>query len=86
MSQAPPLTDAEKAMLERIVAAPVPVLEVNMHIRDRLWHERLVDYVDLKSPFKSHAGREIPHLKAMPAARAKLGLPPETKAKKGRKK
>lgn len=86
MTDQHPLSDHARGVLAEIASAPKPTLEINAGVVHRLYAERLVDYVELKSTYKSHAGREITHLKITEAGRAKLGLPPETKAKKGRNK
>lgn len=78
-----PLSDHARGVLESIARAPVASLEINAGVWDRLYRERLIEGVELKSPFKSHAGKSILHAKITDAGLAKLGLPtPKTKRKR----
>lgn len=71
-----PLSDHARGVLEGIAREPVASLVVNAGVADRLFRERLIEHVELVSPFKSHQGRKVTHYKITEAGRVKLGLPP----------
>lgn len=80
-----PLSDYARGILEGVARAPVPTLEINAGVMDRFIRGRLVDIVPLKSTYKSHNGREIPHAKITDAGRAELGIAAPAPAKRKRK-
>lgn len=77
-----PLTHHALSELRLIVAHPVPSQDVNPGVVNRLLREALVECVQLPSPFKSHKGRLIEHLKATEAGRLRAhgGLTPKQAA------
>lgn len=81
-----PLTEYARGRLQEIARAPVPTLEINAGVLDRFQRGRLIELVELKSPYKSHHGRPIPHAKITDAGRAELGLPVPEKKGGGRAK
>lgn len=58
-----PLSAAAKAVIESLRAAPIPCASLNPGIINRLRREGIVETVDLPSPFKTHKGKAIPHLR-----------------------
>lgn len=63
-----PLSAAAQAAIEALRTAPIPCTSLNPGIIDRLRREGIVETVDLPSPFKTHKGRAIPHLRLVAAA------------------
>lgn len=59
-----PLTAHGWAALERLARGPVPCIEFNAGIVDRLTRppDPLAKVVDLPSPYKAHKGGDCPHL------------------------
>lgn len=78
--QTRPLTEAAKVALWSLAAAPQPRQEFNPGVRDRLTREDLAAEVDLPSPYKSHKGRNCPHLQITDKGRAALSSPDGEKA------
>jgi hypothetical protein len=62
-----PLTESALSALRRIVQGPTPTQEINPGVVNRLLRESLVEFVELPSPYKTHKGRKISHVKATPA-------------------
>jgi hypothetical protein len=58
-----PLSAAAKSVIESLSVAPIPCTSLNPGIINRLRREGIVETVDLPSPFKTHKGRAIPHLR-----------------------
>lgn len=54
---------------------PVPRQAVNPGVANRLLREALVEEVMLPSPFRTHRGRPLAHLRITEAGRAAIGLP-----------
>lgn len=67
-----PLSDHARAELRDIAARPVPKQTVNPGVANRLERETLVERVDLPSPFPTHKGRRIPHLRITAAGEEAL--------------
>ncbi|MEJ6003776.1 hypothetical protein [Paucibacter soli] len=67
-----PLTAFALAQLRGLAQAPKPRQELNPGVANRLLREALVESVDLPSPYASHKGRSIEHLKASVAGIAVL--------------
>lgn len=67
-----PLTAHALAELRDIADQPVPRQEVNPGVANRLEREALVEVVQLPSPFPSHRGRYIAHLRITEAGLAVL--------------
>lgn len=51
----------------------MPAQEINPGVVNRLLREDLVEWVELRSPYATHKGRSIPHLKASAAGVAAAG-------------
>ncbi len=58
-----PLSDAAKAILASLAREPIPCSQVNPGIVDRLLREGVVEIERLPSPFKTHKGKHVPHLR-----------------------
>jgi hypothetical protein len=58
-----PLTAHALAELKDIAAKPVPRQAVNPGVANRLLRGELVESVMLPSPFRTHGGRTIEHLR-----------------------
>jgi len=58
-----PLTKHAKTALATIATGPVPSQVFNPGVVNRLLRESLVEIVQLPSPYASHKGRLISHLK-----------------------
>ncbi len=71
MTTSRPLSAHALGKLQRIAEKPQPTQEVNPGVIDKLLRESLVELVLLPSPFKSHQGRAIEHLRATEAGRAR---------------
>lgn len=67
-----PLTPAGLEALCRLASAPLPRQELNPGVANRLEREALVESVDLPSPYASHKGRNIAHLRASAAGISRL--------------
>jgi len=67
-----PLSEHALAELRDIVAKPVPNCAVNPGVANKLLREGLVEEVQLRSPFATHAGKLIGHLKATATGRARI--------------
>lgn len=67
-----PLSAYALAELVSIAACPEPYGNVNPGVADRLLRGALVEVVDLPSPFRTHNGRAIRHLRITNAGRALL--------------
>ena len=72
-----PLKPASFAVLRALAKAPQPRQMINPGVANRLEREKLVESVDLPSPFASHKGRVISHLKASATGLALLADDPE---------
>jgi len=64
------LSEHARAELRVIADKPVPRQAVNPGVANRLLREALVESVMLPSPFKTHRGRSIEHLRATDAGLA----------------
>jgi hypothetical protein len=67
-----PLSAHALAELREMLRAPEPRCGVNPGVADRLLREALVESVDLPSPFPTHKGRRIEHLRITDAGRAAI--------------
>ena len=68
-----PLSEHAKAELANMQSGgPVPRVAVNPGVANRLLREALVEEAMLPSPFKTHNGRPIAHLRITAAGRAAL--------------
>lgn len=67
-----PLSAHAIAELRNIARSPEPCCGVNPGVKDRLTREDLVEIVQLLSPFKTHKGRNVAHLRITPAGTARL--------------
>lgn len=67
-----PLTSHAKAELLDISKKPVPRSAVNPGVANRLLRESLVEVVMMLSPFKSHKGAEVEHLRITEAGKNAL--------------
>jgi hypothetical protein len=65
-----PLSEHARAELRALVDAPIPCAGVNPGVANRLLREGLVEIVQLPSPFKTHRGRAIDHLRITDEGRA----------------
>lgn len=66
------LKPASLEALRRISEKPLPRQELNAGVANRLLREGLVESVDLQSPYASHKGRQIEHLRVSAAGVARL--------------
>ena len=66
------LKPASLAALADVARAPRPRQELNPGVANRLLRGALVESVDLPSPFASHKGRAIEHLRITAAGLALL--------------
>jgi len=71
-----PLSEIARGELADIALAPVPCQGVNPGVANRLLREDLVELVDLPSPFPTHKGKKIQHLKITDAGRRALAAGP----------
>ena len=67
-----PLTPASLKALRDLAEKPLPRQELNPGVANRLLREALVESVELPSPYATHKGRAIEHLKASAAGVARL--------------
>lgn len=66
------LTPSVRNALERLIAAPIPSVEVNPGVARKLRDERWATDVDLPSPYKTHKGRLTGHLQITEQGRTTL--------------
>lgn len=66
------ISDYSRDVLSSVSRAPVPSLSVNPGVHAKLVREGLVETVDLVSPFASHKGKRICHLRITAAGEAEL--------------
>jgi hypothetical protein len=71
------LSAYELAELSHVARNPTPTCSLSPRVVDRLTRQGLAEVVSLPSPFRSHNGRRIPHLKATEAGRVRAGLSAE---------
>lgn len=64
-----PLTAHAKEKLRDLAAGPLPRQAVNPGVANRLLRENLVESVMLPSPFRTHNGKRIEHLRITDAGR-----------------
>lgn len=62
-----PLAPASLTALNALARKPVPRQELNPGVANRLLREALVESVELPSPYATHKGRRIEHLRATAA-------------------
>ena len=67
-----PLSEHALASLDDLQAGPRPAAQFNPGVVNRLMREDLVEVVDLPSPFKTHKGRAIPHLRITDSGRDRV--------------
>ena len=67
-----PLSDVAKATIVCLNHGPIPYSQINAGVIDRLMREYLVETVMLPSPFITHRGKSIRHIKLTDAGRALL--------------
>ena len=70
-----PLTPASLSALRDLAKKPQPRQELNPGVANRLLRESLVETVDLPSPYATHKGRYIEHLRATAAGVARVATP-----------
>lgn len=58
-----PLSAAAIDVLERLKRGPIPAQQINPGVVNRLMREGCVEFADLPSPYPSHRGRRIQHLR-----------------------
>lgn len=75
-SKVHPLSAHALGELRRIVQEPVPQQSVNAGVNSRLHDEKLVETVQLPSPYAIHKGKNIPFLKATAAGIARAAAGP----------
>lgn len=73
-TQTHPLTEHARSVLLGIASNPAPRQAINPGVANRLIRECLVEEVMLMSPFKTHKGRKIAHLRITPSGRERLCL------------
>lgn len=61
------LKPASIEALRRLAQGPLPRQELNPGVANRLERQALVEAVDLPSPYATHGGKKIQHLRASPA-------------------
>lgn len=64
-----PLTDKALLALRQLKYEPIASQEFNPGITNRLLREHLVEQVQLPSPYASHKGKNIEHLRITGAGR-----------------
>ncbi|MBV7542231.1 hypothetical protein [Acidovorax sp. sic0104] len=67
-----PLSEHARERLRDISHKPVPSVELNPGVANRLLREALVETVELPSPFATHKGRLVSHLKITEAGQRVL--------------
>ena len=65
-----PLSEHAKLELQDIARKPIPRQSVNPGVANRLLRESLVESYEAKSPFPTHKGKLIEHLRITEAGRA----------------
>jgi len=73
-----PLTAHAMAELRDLSNKPCPRQAVNPGVSDRLLREDLVEVVMLPSPFKTHGGKLLDHMRITDAGRRAAGMPPNS--------
>lgn len=73
-----PLSDHARGELRDIAKAPVPSQAVNPGVARKLLDEGLVVTVDLPSPYKTHKGASIAHLRITDAGAVLASAPQGT--------
>lgn len=68
-----PLSPHAKHELREMLFAPLPRAAVNPGVVNRLLREALAEVVDLPSPFPTHKGARIPHLRITAAGKDAIG-------------
>lgn len=71
-----PLSAYALDVLRWIAEEPRPRQEVNPGVANRFDREGLTEDVDLPSPYKTHRGSPIAHLRITPSGRAALAQEP----------
>jgi hypothetical protein len=66
------LSEHALSVLGRVTTSPEPTSSVNPGVVRRLRDEGLAEIVSLPSPYASHKGKRVPHLKATDAGRQRL--------------
>lgn len=66
-----PLSPTALTVLASLLSAPVPRQEVNHGVRARLFFEKLVEEVELPSPYRTKKGKVL-HLQITPAGQEAL--------------
>lgn len=67
-----PLTEASLTVLRSLAREPEPRSRINPGVSNRLLREALAETVQLRSPFATHRGKHIEHLRITEAGRAVL--------------
>lgn len=67
-----PLTTFARGVLCQIADKPVPSSAVNPGVVDRLLRGQLVEEVQLPSPYITHGGKSINHLRITNTGRAEI--------------
>lgn len=67
-----PLSEHALSVLGSIATDPKPCSQINPGVIRRLLDEGLAETVDLPSPYATHKGRSILHLKATEAGRVRF--------------
>ncbi len=67
-----PLTPASLEALRRVAHEPLPRQELNPGVANRLERDALVESVHMASPYATHKGRKIEHLRASAAGIERL--------------
>lgn len=75
-SKTRPLTEVALLTLRDLATTPRPRQAINPGLANRLLRESLVEAVGLPSPYMSHKGRNIEHLRASEIGIAKLVATP----------
>ena len=73
-----PLSPHARGKLLEISGRPMPPQEVNPGVVNRLLREKLVETVDMPSPYKKDRGRDIPHLAITAAGLSALAATRQT--------
>lgn len=72
--QPKPLSQHARGELNHVARSPVPCSSINPGVCRRLLADGLAEIVNLKSPFPTHNGSPIQHLRATGKGRALLGM------------
>ncbi len=70
-----PLSPHAITVLLRIATSPMPTVQINPGVVDRLLRENLVELVRLPSPFKTHKRKPIDHLQIVDLGWRRLSGP-----------